>query len=54
MQTMQILYISILCFAIAVLNVCDSRDILAIPGYGKQFISGDKHYLIGLVTDLLT
>jgi len=41
-------------FAITVLNVCDPRDILALPGYGKQFISGDKHYLIRLMTDLLT
>lgn len=41
-------------FAIIVLSVCDPRDILAVPGYGKQLISGDKHYLIGLMTDLLT
>lgn len=54
MQTMQILYISIMCFAIIVLNVCDPGDILALPGYGKHFISGDEHYLIGLMTDLLT
>lgn len=43
-----------MCFAITVLNVCDPGDILAVPGYGKQLISGDKDYLIGLMTDLLT
>ena len=43
-----------MCFAFTVLNVCDPGDILAVPEYGKQLISGDKDYLIGLMTDLLT
>lgn len=54
MEIMQILYISITYFTITVLNVCDPGDILVVPGYEKQLISGQQQQLIGLMAGLLT